>query len=481
MKREGSNPPSDKAGKKGVTPGHVLALRAHHLPNLKEYVKDGIRMHFNGRLGYSDAFGRAHDEVLERIASDPNRKILLVETTDSICMTGVCPKFNPECAKEEGDRAHAAMFGLAVNTEYTAGELMAAVSKPVLTLREVALKSGERMTIKLVTPPAEEYLEKLLRFLEHKPDAIRRNIKQRLQGHYAKYCVDKFFVGEIEGKIVGQVWYGYSNSGTGIANFGEVYTEPEYRRRGISRELMKVFINDFWNSPAVAALCTAGDMAAGMYMQFGFQTVVPGTSYGPMILIRKGLAENFAEFEKEYYKPGSAVSVVPGTMKHRHDIDTLLRYSTILRRRRENWASISGSGARLAGRVGPAYGVPNYMEACFMAEDGKGQVFVAVTDQGNVVGWAFLLNPASQWEQKSMVFDYEIAPTYTGSAGLLVRESMRLAGEGGAQRAWAWYRASDSGKIDPLLAAGFAEAGRLPDYFVEGEAASDMVVLRFGK
>ena len=475
------NPLSDKTGKKAAAHGDVLALRAHHLPNLKEYVKDGIRMHFDRRLGYSDAFGRAHDRVLETISSDPNRKILLVETTDSICKTGVCPKFTPECAKEEGDRAHAAMFGLAVNTEYTAGELMAAVSKPVLTLRKVALKSGEKMTIKLVTPPAEEYLDKLLRFLEHKPDTIRRNIKQRLQGLYVKYCVDKYFVGEIEGKIVGQIWYGYSNSGTGIANFGEVYTEPEHRRKGISTELMKVFKGDFVNSPAVAALCTAGDTAAGLYMQFGFQPVVPETSFGPMILIRKGLAENFAEFEKDYYKPGSAVSVMPGSMKHRHDVDTLLRFSTILRRRQENWASLSGSGARLAGRVGPACRVTDYMEACFMAEDGKGHVFVAVTDKGNVVGWAFLLNPASESEQKSMVFDYEIAPAYGGSAGLLVRESMRLAGERGAQRAWAWCRALDSEKTNLLLAEGFTEAARLSNYFSEGEEASDMVVLRFGK
>ena len=48
-------------------------LRAHHLPTLREYVKDGIRLHWDESTGYTLAFAQAHDAVLDAIAREVYR------------------------------------------------------------------------------------------------------------------------------------------------------------------------------------------------------------------------------------------------------------------------------------------------------------------------------------------------------------------------------------------------------------------------
>ncbi|MEW6357155.1 MAG: GNAT family N-acetyltransferase [Planctomycetota bacterium] len=459
-------------------------LRAHHLPNLREYVKDGIRLHWDESTGYTLAFAKAHDAVLASIVGDPEGMVRLAAGPDDICNCGVCPNVKPRCSSPElaeTDRQAAARFGLVADKEYRAKDLIAAAVQPVLCLSEVGLKNGEKMVVKMVTPPAGEYADKLLHFFEHKRDVTFRNIRQRLRGDYTTYCIDRYFVGEIGGRIAGQVWYGYSNSGTGVANFGEVYTEPEHRNKGVLTELMKVFAQNFTNSPARAALCTAGaGQAAATYCKFGFQPVIAGADRGPHILVKQRIAANFSEFERAYYTPGQEISVSIGSMKHRHDIDTLLRFSTILRRGAEHGDPLkysSASGASLAMRVGMATHVANYMDACFQAEDGRGMVTVAATGKGNVVGWSFFLNTGSEMEQQSKVFDFELHPTYAGSASTLIKESLRLARENGVKRACSFCLSADAEKIALLRAAGFREAAKLPNHCQVDGRTCDLVVL----
>jgi GNAT superfamily N-acetyltransferase len=298
---------------------------------------------------------------------------------------------------------------------------------------------------------------------------------------YDKYCVNKYFVGEIGRRIAGHVWYGYASRGAGIANFGEVYTEPEHRKKGIIGELMKVFKENFGNSPAKAALCTAGaGWVAGIYAKSGFQTVIPGVERGPLILIRKGCGKDFEEFERAYYAPGQEVSVTLGSMKHRHDIDTLLRFSTILRRGRESgdpMKYVSASGATLARRVGMAHPVTNYMDAVFKTEDGRGIVTVAVTKAEHVVGWAFFLNTGSEFEAEGKVFDFELHPSYAGSGPLLIRESLRLAREHGIAKAYAYCPAVAEEKIKLLAAERFSELARFRGHCRFGPEVCDLVVL----
>ncbi|OGV62187.1 MAG: hypothetical protein A3K19_01360 [Lentisphaerae bacterium RIFOXYB12_FULL_65_16] len=467
------------------TQTQCLRIRAHHFPNLREYALDGVRLHFDESWGYTMAFARAHDAVLEAIVSDPARRVRVEAGLDDICECGVCPNRKPHCAAPalaETDRRAAARFGGVVGQEYAAQDLVALATRPVLDLGEVDLKSGERMKVRLVSPPAPEYAERLGHFLAHKPDWAVRKIRKQLNGDYGKECVDKFFVGEIDGRLAGHVWYGYAVAGSGTANFGEVYTAPEHRRKGVADELIRFLVEDFHASPARLALCTAGEVATRIYAKHGFRTVVPDANRGPLILPKRRFGNSFAESADAYYRPGQPVSVVPGSIKHRHDIDCMLRFTHILRRGTDAESRLRGvgfTGASLADRVGPAWHVPNYMDACFQVDDGRGFLTIAALPEGRAAGWAFVLRRESPLEAGSYTFDFELHPTYLAAAPQLIRDTLEMATTKGITDIFAWCAASPSAKTEVLTANGFAETARVPGYCRGGDgAACDMVVMR---
>jgi len=332
-------------------------------------------------------------------------------------------------------------------------------------LRQVTLRNGEAMSVKLVIPPASDYADKLVHFLEHKGDGALRSIRQRLRGDYAGICVDKYFVGEIAGRIAGQLWYGYARSGTGIANFGHVYTEPEHRKKGITHELMAAFREDLDASPVRAVLCGTGrPWVAAIYAKYGFRPVLEGAPAGALALLTKTAPASFAAFEEEYFRAGQAVSVVPGTMAHRHDVDKLLKDAFLIR----------GEPRQ---RLAMASHVDSFRTACFMVEDDRGLTTVAKTANGAVVGWSFLLNTGSRAERNAPTFDFEIHPNHAGAAPLLIRESLNLAAAQGVTRAYSYCAACASARLDLLTAAGFEETARLTDYVTTADRTCDLTIL----
>ena len=352
----------------------------------------------------------------------------------------------------------------------------------MLELGEVKLKSGEQMKVKLVVSPAGKYEELLIHFLDHKPDWVIRKLKAQLGGSHRPDLVDKFFVGEIDGEIAGQIWYGYPAAGSGIANFGEVYTAPMHRKKGVTDVLMQFFKDDFNSSPVHAALCTTSyDWVTQIYAKFGFQTVVQNAGKGPLILIRSG-GRDFAEFSANYYAPGQPVTIERGGVKHRHDIDTLLRFTNILRHGTNpgNLKMVEFSGATLSGRAGPGWHVENFMDACFLMEDGKGFLTVAALPDKKIVGWAFILNSGSPMEMEKPTFDFELHPNYSSSANLLIRETLRIARKLRISSTCSWCSAAAKDKVDVLKKEGFKELSRIPSYCAENGRKSDMLILQEG-
>lgn len=87
------------------------------------------------------------------------------------------------------------------------------------------------------------------------------------------------------------LWYGFPRDGSAIANFGEVYTEPEHRRKGVTTLLMEDFAADFAEGSAVAAFCNCGRLhVAKLYMAEGFRYALPNNAYGALALIWLRLA-----------------------------------------------------------------------------------------------------------------------------------------------------------------------------------------------
>lgn len=461
--------------------GPIFTLRGHHMPNVREYAKLGVRSHFNERFGYTAAFGQAHDRNLAALVADPERRVRVIDRTDELlCRTTDCPNLKPHCDSDElagTDGRTAAQYGVEIGREYSAREIIAAASRPCLTLDEVRLESGETLVIKLVQPPAPDFVEPIWRHQVHMNgnDWYRRIFRQRLEGKYAAECVDTYFLGEIAGEIVGLIWYGYAPNGSGVGNWGDVLTAHRHRGKGIMKHLLKAFTaHHNWQSTARALLCGANPKAMNSYEKIGWRLVRPTASGGgpaylmhPVMLKHGAVPADFDGLEREYYAPGQPVTMVPGTMRHRHDVDRLLSFAKMVR-----LAAAGGDYARICGqpdavldrRLGPAHAVVNFMQAVFAVEDGRGALAVALTPGQSVVGWAFCLAPASPLEADARVLDCSVHPNYAGQAAPLLKAALDMAQAAGTHPVQAWCFADDAARTGALRDAGLKERVRLKQH-----------------
>ena len=335
----------------------------------------------------------------------------------------------------------------------------------VTTLTEVPLKSGAALVIRRFEPPQEDYARRLLYFLRHKGDDSTRGLRQRVLGQYAEHCIDRYFVGEVNGRIVGHAWYGLPRRGTGVGNFGHVYTDPQWRGQGVAREITRVLVEHFSAEPAgLCLLCSASAQSGRIYQKLGFEFILPESNSGPMALIKPSVAGSFAELDEKYFAPGFAVRVREGHIGDRHDLDRMLDFSAPWIAARERWHF-----ALLASRV------PTFISALHYVEDGRGLITVLQTSAGSLVGYAFVLNLGSRFEKGLRTFDLAVHPHYLDKATYLVEETLKMAGSGEVH---AFIAECDEEKLTALLQAGFVEQYRFGGAFVLADGPFDVLLLR---
>ena len=353
------------------------------------------------------------------------------------------------------------------------------------TLDIVGLKDGRKMSIRRFTPPEQEYADGFKHFMRYLNDENTRSVGARSDGKYADCSVDRYFTGEIDGRIAGQVWYGWGHHDNPVANFGHVYVDPDFRGLGITRILMKYLYEDFRSSPVIGALCTcAAPQIAELYQPSGFHQIYPGSPrlYSP----GSGYPDDFNDLTEQYYESTSALRVVPGSMEYRHEIDCLLMFTLEIKKiaalQRFNptsvkdyqdafYAIFNNSGVTMhqlendyflkgvppLGKMASlrrfaASAITSYQDALFKQEDGRGQIFVVLTENGHCVGWSFCLSPLP--DKSTVFFDYEIHPSYESFAGEIVRDTLKQWHNGNDSCLWAACPGS-SGKITALSDNGF--------------------------
>ncbi|MGE5531307.1 MAG: GNAT family N-acetyltransferase [Bacteroidota bacterium] len=325
------------------------------------------------------------------------------------------------------------------------------------------------MTISMFEPPQEDYARRLLHFLRHKADDSMRGIRQRVLGQYAEHCIDRYFVGEVEGEIIGHAWYGLPRVGPtaptrGIGNFGHVYTNPQWRGQGVAGEITRVIVDHFNAEPAGSCLlCSASAQSGRIYQRFGFQFIPKAAQSGPMCLLKPGVADSVEELDEQYFAPGHPVTVAEGHIGHRHDLDRLLDFSAPWIEARRRWHF-----------VGLASHVPTFIAALHYVEDGRGIINILQTDEGSIVGYAFALNLGSGFEAGLMTFDFVIHPHYLHQASVLLSETLARAGG----EVCALVAECDSLKMAALLRAGFTEQLRFPQACHLDDGQYDIVLLK---
>ena len=253
---------------------------------------------------------------------------------------------------------------------------------------EKTLSTGEKLRIlRFVTP--EEIPERVIRYwiASFGFDTYRKAVfsltywrlyfREVFAGNFAEETVDHIYVAEVNGEYAARMWFAYSKR-TLHGNFGHVFTEPEFRKRGLMGELLKVCIADFHASPATMLCCASGNEGAvRAYVNHGFELIYGGKT-GPLALVKDG---TFATTTAKFFDPaGGPCTIREGSIGDQFECDKFLAYNRNVYLGKRNF------------RRGTANLVPDFCSAYQETLSGNGKVFVAENAHGAIAGYAYALN-----------------------------------------------------------------------------------------
>ncbi len=253
-------------------------------------------------------------------------------------------------------------------------------------LSEKKLSTGENLRILRLITPADFVPERVKRYMIASLgyDTYRNAVNEL--NYWRLYfravfdgegAVDHLYLAEVDGELAARVWFAYSRR-SGYGNFGNVYTEPEFRRRGLMNELMAPCLNDFSNSPAKMICCSSGNkIAVNSYLKDGFHLIYDGET-GPLCLLKPEYGKHFGEVETAAFDGSPVGNIRCGTIDDQYDCDKFLFYTRPLR-------------SQSFRRIGPASFVTDYRTAFQEVRCGHGAVTVAENRTGTIVAYAFAL------------------------------------------------------------------------------------------
>jgi len=158
-------------------------------------------------------------------------------------------------------------------------------------------------------------------------------IRLRVSGKAAAQCRDIYYIAtDNGGELVSRLWMGWGRHKGAVGNWGNFFTEPELRGRGIGKSMLKFWIEDVKNrdDAPLALFCTAGkDHLAELYRPYGWRPAIKGTTCGPLYCPLGNSPESFEQFRDEYYKPARELIFKPASLEWRHEIDCLFKFAML--------------------------------------------------------------------------------------------------------------------------------------------------------
>ena len=155
-------------------------------------------------------------------------------------------------------------------------------------------------------------------------------IRYRLSGAAAEECHDVYYVAHENGQAVCRHWNGWGKHPDAIGNWGNFYTDPQFRGKGIGGALLRFWFEDYQSASdlPLCFLCSAGTKElTNLYGRFGFRVAIEGTEYGFLYKPVGNSPETFREFHRGYYKPSPVLYHRRASVGYRHEIDCLLKFT----------------------------------------------------------------------------------------------------------------------------------------------------------
>jgi GNAT superfamily N-acetyltransferase len=313
------------------------------------------------------------------------------------------------------------------------------------------LKSGERLTIRIVEPPLGEYAP-LVGCWSTIRDAL-------LGGGMSESLATPYFIGELDGEVVGNMgcYLPTDTMDVGLVEF--VATTEEHRQKGIASALLGALIEWFTSAGGQALnLCTTNPFAGSLYEKHGFwYSVGDGMRY---------LAPGAENFDRVYLGDSGTARVRPAT-----------------------WGDLPRASL-LYNSPTPDWTVKDYLTSSFRdtryerhfinlmkgAEDSRGAVIALESPGTSLVGLAAFHRTDSYMEQHVATLSFRVSPAYYGQAAELLEAGAREAAELSITLLQAYMAEGDGDQMELLEAAGFAQEARLHNRLRTPDGLVDMLV-----
>lgn len=317
---------------------------------------------------------------------------------------------------------------------------------------ELLKRRGNVELFRFVSSPAgapeelKRYLTASIGYDSYLKYAISQNywrlyFRESLEGHLADEISDHLFLARVNGQYAARMWFGW-NRRTGRGNFGNVFTEPEFRHQGLMGLLLPELGRDFAASPIRMMCCISKKELGPVYNKIGLHFLYGGS--GAMCAIKD---HTFAEEEQNAYGDLSNLHIREGRAGDQFDCDKFLVYTSGM------------YGDPLQYRMGPAAHIDDFRCAFLEKQSGNAVVNVLETAKGDPAGYAFA---AGKFPQSYM--DFTIHPDALDSekaCELLRKTSLDLTAFNG-KVPLVYVPVDHTRHIDLLKRAGFICCGNVP-------------------
>jgi hypothetical protein len=182
--------------------------------------------------------------------------------------------------------------------------------KPLITLF-----TGEQVEVAVISCPDLDWAERIEKLLSHKGEPWNWQNSQFLRTHVS--FETRFYILHRDGVPFANTLL---SEGAGVGIVNHVWTNPNDRQKGASRDLMRLVMADFKHRQGEMLVLQAGygEVAYHMYKKFGFESIEPESGY------MHWYAQSENEFLKNYFAPGE-IKIKPLAWAHWLSIQPLLQ------------------------------------------------------------------------------------------------------------------------------------------------------------
>jgi GNAT superfamily N-acetyltransferase len=327
----------------------------------------------------------------------------------------------------------------------------------------LALHTGETLDIRTLQPPVPDLdAESIAAFLEAAFGKGDFSVRTTLSGAFEDSSVNTFLVAEIAGELVGTSWFMQARADRSVGVFGEVFTAPEQRGKGIALALTQAAVAGFRAAGGSALyLATGNPVAARVYARAGFATYTGN--------VMRHLSAPDPGFDDALFAFSEGASVRRAVWG---DLPRVVALSVFPHR----WLVCHYGLQRISSRYRQQDRcVSIYYPLWRPMEDGSGVLTVLETPDRRLVGVASLAATDTPGQEGTGLLDFLVHENYRSEAGQLVEFTLRNA-PAGMRQVTACFAGVDQEKAAIAAQAGFRQEAVRAAALQVGDHAHDVAV-----